>query len=1406
MLVLATLAVVAAVAVVQPLPTLLDGLWTGAGAQDGDGGAATVPTSPGDGGPGMLQGVPDAYVVRGGVILSGNRPGSISIAVCVWNAGNETASGYKVAAYDGDPGSGGTLIGSANLANIAQDAHVWGYITWPAAAGAQTLYIRLENTDAADPSANDFVTFVHNVLPNVVAFAGPDAVTDPGVNVTFNGSASYAVGSTIVNYTWDLGDGSPAAYGATPWHAYSNAGASVKMYTATLTVRDGYGRTASDTRDVYVNNASASKPTADAGPPPSGRTLDTLIFNGSASVGNIESYKWDFGDGGTASGSDTTHAYVEDGTFIVSLVVVNNLSAADGDVISVSVTNRPPVVSDIDDVVATVGVEQSFMALAYDQDGYLTDVQWDFGDGGKSTLSDTKHTWNRDGNHRVYLNVTDDDGATTSVMFWVNVTNVLPRPSFTHTPTSPREGDNFRVDASGSVEPGNDIVLYEWDWDGDGTYDNSSTAPTFTYVYYRPGAYNVTLRVTDGEATTNTTFRRVTVQNVAPTASATLTPTGENPEGTVLFFNASNSYEPGGNIIAYEWDFNWDNTIDLITTTPLVYHTFTQPSPGAGSQYARLRTRDEENTTSSLTYFASYRVSNVAPLVNLTVSSGVEGDLVVVRADVYEPGDDFTEFAWDFDGDDTVDVRTDVPFVNHTFWSAGNHSVWVMATDVDGTWGAGEVYVEVTDIPPAPRINEGLAVEGVPTVFEIDLVSSEENITEYAVDVDDDGEYDFTSSSPSITIVFTKVGMFRCRVRAIDTDGSDGYGMFQVTVADAPPVLTPGPLLIGAEGDPLRIEVTAYEPGMDITKYEYDWNADGTFDNTTDTPYAYHAFDTPGLKKVRVRATDIDNSTGMVEVRAFIANVGPVADAGTPPQGTEGQPVPLSAAGSYEPGDDIVRYEWDFDGDGRWDLETSLPTTNHTYDAPGTYNVWLRVTDEDGSFGVDKVPVQVVAVPPVARVTVTVMPEDRPSVLDGSSSHDPGGLASYTWTVSSFGQTVTETTTMPLFHFVFDRKVDYTVTLKVTDTDAPEPGTAEVTVTVDKADVVTVPPAAQWTLPVEPQEGQLATFSVSATDPFPAGTTLVQAIEYEWDFGDGTKQAGATVAHSFVASGAPYSIRLTVTDEDNDKTVLTGNVTVRNVMPVVTPPGPIIVRAGGEEETSITATDLTPGGLTLHLAEGSPEWVSVDGMKVLAKPGSSVDAGTYLVTVRVRDAAGGETDTIVAVLVTKMEVAGVTWGGMLAVVIPLLIVFLAIAIVVAKRMQPPPPPPPRDRDRDSEGRDYEAQAVLRKRPEKPMARVEPERVDYEMEPEAGPDYGAPPAYEVPPPPPEPEPPSSGGFELEMEVGEDYVEAHEQVSTAPPPAPPEWAGRREPLEGDEYRYRGQGTGARPKYKGAGPPRS
>lgn len=147
----------------------------------------------------------------------------------------------------------------------------------------------------------------------------PAAFTD----VRFDGSESTpGLGAVITSYVWDFGDGT-AGTGRTATHRYSAPGS----YLVRLTVTDSNGLS-NQSAPQTVTVSAGERPTATfVFSPTSPAAGDTVFFNASQSTAGtghrIVSYRWDFGDGNTGSGSTTSHIFTTAGSYVVVLTVTD---------------------------------------------------------------------------------------------------------------------------------------------------------------------------------------------------------------------------------------------------------------------------------------------------------------------------------------------------------------------------------------------------------------------------------------------------------------------------------------------------------------------------------------------------------------------------------------------------------------------------------------------------------------------------------------------------------------------------------------------------------------------------------------------------------------------------------------------------------------------------------------------------------------------------------------------------------------------------------------------------------------------------------------------------------------------------------------------------------------------------
>ena len=245
-----------------------------------------------------------------------------------------------------------------------------------------------------------------------VANAGGPYSAAVGAPVTLNGSASRDPDGSIASYAWTFGNGTSGS-GVTPSATYATAG----TFTVTLTVTDNGGATNRASTTVTVT-PNTQPPVANAGGPYSGTVNVAISFSGAASRdpdGSVVSYLWNFGDGATASGVTSMHAYTAAGSYTVRLTVTDNDGLTNSASTTAQVSDgtglQPPVAKAGGPYNGTIASPVAFDGSASsDPDGTIVSYDWTFGDGGTASGAKPTHAYSAAGTYTVTLSVTDDTG------------------------------------------------------------------------------------------------------------------------------------------------------------------------------------------------------------------------------------------------------------------------------------------------------------------------------------------------------------------------------------------------------------------------------------------------------------------------------------------------------------------------------------------------------------------------------------------------------------------------------------------------------------------------------------------------------------------------------------------------------------------------------------------------------------------------------------------------------------------------------------------------------------------------------------------------------------------------------------------------------------------------------------
>jgi PKD repeat protein len=327
-----------------------------------------------------------------------------------------------------------------------------------------------------------------------------------GQELTFDGSGSQ--GLIIQDYAWDFGDGS-TGNGVNATHTYDDG---PNQYTVTLTVTDSFGRTASGTTEVTVNNLP---PVADAdGPYTCQATRSIQLVGICDDPGPVDAASL------TLSWADFSGVAISEPTYLcpdtpgeVSVTLTctdkDGASAQDTAVVKVEPLPEDGLTADPNGpYTGTVGNPVAFDGSGSTPADRITDYMWDFGDGNTGTGVTPTHTYSDANSYTVTLTVSDgtvQDSETTTADITEEADGEPPTADIQVT-LIPKTELCYRFDGSGSSDPDGEIVAYDWDM-GDGMTD---TGELVEYCYEEVRSYKVTLTVTDDDGLTGSVTTEVT--------------------------------------------------------------------------------------------------------------------------------------------------------------------------------------------------------------------------------------------------------------------------------------------------------------------------------------------------------------------------------------------------------------------------------------------------------------------------------------------------------------------------------------------------------------------------------------------------------------------------------------------------------------------------------------------------------------------------------------------------------------------------------------------------------------------------------------------------------------------------------------------------------------------------------
>jgi PKD repeat protein len=316
--------------------------------------------------------------------------------------------------------SGGTgpftyswTFGDGGTSTTQNPTHIYS------SANAYIAHVTL--TDAAAHTATGSASVTVNPGLSASSAASPGGL-DVGLAVSFTGSGSG--GTLPYGYSWDFGDGSPAATSQNPSHSYALAGS----YKAVLTVSDGVGasvKAAALTITVNALPGVTAGATPSAGDAPLAVALTATPSGGTGPY----SYSWSFGDGSPASTSQNpSHSYSMANAYTATVTLTDASGQEAGG--QVGITVAPALV-----VNGSTTPSSGSAPLAVDFSGTATGGKapytyaWATGDGTTSSSQNFVHSYAVGGTYTATLTVKDNNGGAGTVSLKVSVSTISSAPA-----------------------------------------------------------------------------------------------------------------------------------------------------------------------------------------------------------------------------------------------------------------------------------------------------------------------------------------------------------------------------------------------------------------------------------------------------------------------------------------------------------------------------------------------------------------------------------------------------------------------------------------------------------------------------------------------------------------------------------------------------------------------------------------------------------------------------------------------------------------------------------------------------------------------------------------------------------------------------------------------------------------
>lgn len=901
-----------------------------------------------------------------------------------------------------------------------------------------------------------------------------------GTPINFT-NTSYVVGTSAIDSVhWDFdSDGIVDNTTTSPTYTYPTAG----NYTATLTVYNNGCE-----HDTTVNITITPGTTAAFTTTPVCEGVATTFTN--TSSGGANTYGWDFDNNGTTDNAtpNPTFTFATPGTYPVTLNASNSGSCGHDTTINVVVHPNPVADFTATDVCLTNTT--TFTDASTVTSGTITGWAWDF-DNNTTTDNTTQNPTNNyaaAGTYTVNLTVTTNNNCTNSFSTTVDV---FANPIANFSTDAPCEGNatSFSdLSSNGSTA----VSIWNWDFDNNTTTDNTTQNPLFNLG--ASGTYPVTLYVEDANGCNHSVTQNVIV---TPNPTAGFTFTNVCFGTTTGFTDQSNGN--GGTISQFAWDFTNNGTVDNTNQNP------TNGYSSAGTYTVELHVTTADGCVDSITRVVTV---NPIPVADFSATNECLGNTTTFTDESTVSTGAVTNWSWDFaDGSPADNNQTPT----HTYTTAGTYNVILTVTSDSGCINNYSANVEVYTNPIATFATDVACLTHA-TTFTDSSTPGDNPITIWNWDFDNNTTVDNTEQNP--TFILPTAGTHNVNLYVEDSHGCSHDTTITVTVSENP--IANFTHTIECFGTSTTFTDASNNNGgtTNIDTWEWDFDGNGTIDNTTQSPT--FNFPSAGTYQTELYVTSALGCMDSITISVVVDPI-PVANFSATSECLEF--TTTFTNNSTVTTGTITQNDWDFaDGTGT----STLLNPTYTYASSGTFNVELTVTSDSGCTHSVIVPVTVYPKPTADFNVADVCLNVAASITDASIGNG-GTVNQWEWDYTNNG-TTDNTTQNPSNFYATDGTFD--IKLVATTADGCKD-------TIIKPVTIHPMPIADFTY-VNACYGSDVDFTSTST------VTSGTITNWDWQFGNGQTSAIENPSENYASEGL-YNVQLIVTTNNNCRDTIIRN-------------------------------------------------------------------------------------------------------------------------------------------------------------------------------------------------------------------------------------------------------------------------